>query len=46
LIPGSGGCVSLPRRIGRQRTAWLALTGRRLPARDALKWGLVDEMID
>ncbi len=46
LIPGSGGCVSLPKRIGRQRTAWLALTGRRLSARDALKWGLVDEMID
>jgi enoyl-CoA hydratase/carnithine racemase len=44
LIPGSGGCVSLPRRIGRQRTALLALTGRRLGAREALAWGLVDEL--
>lgn len=46
LIPGSGGCVSLPRRIGRQRTALLALTGRRLRARDAVAWGLVDALID
>jgi enoyl-CoA hydratase len=42
LIPGSGGCVSLPRRIGRQRTAYLALSGQRLAARDALAWGLID----
>jgi enoyl-CoA hydratase/carnithine racemase len=46
LIPGSGGCVSLPKKIGRQRTALLALTGRRLRAREALAWGLVDEMAD
>lgn len=45
LIPGAGGCVSLPRRIGRQRTAWLALSGRRLNARTALAWGLVDELV-
>ena len=44
LVPGAGGSVSLPRRIGRQRTAWLALTGRRLPAEEALAWGLVDEI--
>jgi enoyl-CoA hydratase/carnithine racemase len=44
LVPGAGGTVSLPRRIGRQRTAWLALTGRRLPVEEALGWGLVDEI--
>lgn len=44
LIPGAGGCVSLPRRIGRQRTAWLALSGRRISALKALEWGLVDEI--
>jgi hypothetical protein len=44
LVPGAGGTVSLPRRIGRQRTAWLALTGRRLPAEQALAWGLVDDL--
>lgn len=42
LIPGAGGTVSLPRRIGRQRTAWLGLTGRRIDAGTALAWGLVD----
>jgi enoyl-CoA hydratase len=45
LIPGAGGCISLPRRIGRQRTAWLALSGQRINAATALAWGLVDEII-
>ena len=44
LIPGAGGTVSLPRRIGRQRTAWLGLSGERIDARTALDWGLVDEV--
>ena len=44
LIPGAGGTVSLTRRIGRQRTAYLALSGRRLDAPTALQWGLVDEL--
>ncbi len=44
LVPGAGGTVSLPRRIGRQRTAWLCLTGARIDARAALAWGLVDEV--
>jgi enoyl-CoA hydratase/carnithine racemase len=42
LIPGAGGTVSLPRRIGRHRTAELALTGMKLGAAEALRWGLVD----
>jgi enoyl-CoA hydratase/carnithine racemase len=42
LIPGAGGCVSLPRRIGRQRAAWLILSGKRINARQALDWRLVD----
>jgi enoyl-CoA hydratase/carnithine racemase len=44
LVPGAGGTVSIPRRIGRHRTAWLALTGRRIDAPTALAWGLVDEI--
>ncbi|MGZ7003879.1 MAG: enoyl-CoA hydratase/isomerase family protein, partial [Acidimicrobiales bacterium] len=44
LIPGAGGTVSLPRRIGRHRTAWLALTGRVIDADVALAWGLVDRV--
>jgi hypothetical protein len=46
LIPGAGGCVSLPRRIGRQRTAWLALSARRINAATALRWGLIDMLAD
>lgn len=42
LLPGAGGCVSLSRRIGRQRTALMLLSGRRIAARTALAWGLVD----
>lgn len=42
LIPGAGGTVSLPRRIGRHRTAWLALTGAAIDAATARAWGLVD----
>ena len=44
LVPGAGGTVSLPRRIGRQRTAYLCLSGVRLDAATALQWGLVDEI--
>jgi enoyl-CoA hydratase len=44
LIPGAGGCVSVPRRIGRQRTALMILSGRRINATTALRWGLIDEI--
>jgi enoyl-CoA hydratase/carnithine racemase len=44
LVPGAGGSVSVPRRIGRWRAAWLMLTGDRLPAATALRWGLADEV--
>ncbi len=44
LVPGAGGTVSLPARIGRHRTARLALTGGRIDAPTALAWGLVDEL--
>jgi len=46
LIPGAGGCVSIPRRIGRHNTAWLALSGERIDARQALAWGLVDSIVN
>lgn len=45
LVPGAGGCVSLPRRIGRHRTALMALTGGKIDAQQALEWGLVDEIV-
>ena len=45
LVPGAGGTASVPRRIGRQRTAWLALTGRRIDAPTAQQWGLIDQVL-
>jgi enoyl-CoA hydratase/carnithine racemase len=44
LIPGAGGTISLPRRIGRHRTAYLALSGTRIVAELAQSWGLVDSV--
>ena len=44
LIPGAGGTASIAHRIGRERTAWLALTGLRLDATTALRWGLIDRI--
>lgn len=46
LVPGAGGTVGLPRRIGRWRTAYLALTGAQLDLPTALSWGLVDAVAD
>ena len=36
--------VSVTRRIGRWRTAYLVLSGRVIDATTALAWGLVDEI--
>lgn len=44
LVPGAGGTVSVTRRCGRHRTAWLALTGRTIDADQALRWHLVDRI--
>lgn len=46
LIPGAGGTVSLPRRIGRHKTVYMALTMERIRAPLALKWGLIDAITD
>ncbi len=44
LIPGAGGTASIPRRIGRHRAAFMALSGASVSASTALEWGLVDEI--
>jgi enoyl-CoA hydratase/carnithine racemase len=46
LVPGAGGTVSIPRRVGMRRAAWLAITGNAIDAPTALDWGLVDEIHD
>ena len=44
LMPGVGGTVSIPARIGRHRTlAWL-LQDSTIDADTALKWGLIDSI--
>lgn len=45
LIPGAGGTVSITRRIGRWRTAYLVLSGQTIDAPTALRWGLIDEIL-
>jgi hypothetical protein len=45
LIPGAGGTIGITRRIGRWRTAYLALTGARIGVDTALAWGLVDAVV-
>lgn len=42
LIPGAGGTVTVARAIGRQRTLWMLLSGKRIGAAQAHAWGLID----
>ena len=44
LIPGAGGTVSVSRRIGRHKTAYMTLTGKRIRAETACAWGLIDKI--
>jgi len=44
LIPGAGGTASIPRRIGRRRACYMAISGTDLDLGTALAWGLVDEV--
>lgn len=44
LIPGAGGTATIPRRIGRHRTTWFALSGQPVDVATARHWGLVDEV--
>jgi enoyl-CoA hydratase/isomerase-like protein len=42
LLPGAGGTVSITRRIGRWRTAYLVISGVSVDIDTALAWGLAD----
>jgi Enoyl-CoA hydratase/isomerase len=46
LIPGAGGTASLSRAIGRHRTMWMALSGQRVGAQQALALGLIHALVD
>ena len=45
LLPGSGGTQRLPRLVGVSTALDMILTGKQLRARQALKAGLVDEVV-
>ncbi|MCC5858051.1 MAG: fatty acid oxidation complex subunit alpha FadJ [Ectothiorhodospiraceae bacterium] len=45
LLPGSGGTQRLPRLVGIPAALDLMLTGRQVPARRALRMGLVDDVV-
>jgi 3-hydroxyacyl-CoA dehydrogenase/enoyl-CoA hydratase/3-hydroxybutyryl-CoA epimerase len=45
VVPGGGATQRLPRLVGLDRALDLFLTGRRLPARQALEAGLVDAVL-
>jgi crotonobetainyl-CoA hydratase len=45
MIPDSGGVLRLPRRLPRAIATELLLTGRRMSAQEALRWGLVNQVV-
>jgi enoyl-CoA hydratase/carnithine racemase len=46
IHPGFGLTHTLPRLIGVQRASLMFLTGRRIEGKEALAWGLCDELAD
>lgn len=46
LIPGAGGTATVARAIGRHRTLWMLLSGKRIGATQARDWGLVHAIED
>ncbi len=45
LIPDAGGVLRLPRRIPRAIANEMMMTGRRMTAEEALRWGLVNAVV-
>lgn len=45
IVPDSGGVLRLPRLLPAAVAMELLLTGRRLPAAEALRWGLVNDVV-
>jgi enoyl-CoA hydratase/carnithine racemase len=45
LVPGDGQHVIWPLLVGRNRARYMLLTGKKLFAREALEWGVVNEVL-
>lgn len=45
MVPGDGQHVLWPMLVGRNRARHLLLTGRKVPAQEALEWGVVAEVL-
>jgi enoyl-CoA hydratase len=45
LLPGAGGTQRLTRLVGTARAFWMMATGAKLPAAEALAYGLVNEVV-
>jgi len=45
LIPSWGGCVRIPKLIGRAKAAQIVLTGERIDAKEAERIGLVNKVV-
>lgn len=45
LLPGAGGTQRLTRLVGTARAFWMMSTGAKLPAAQALEYGLVNEVV-
>jgi len=45
MVPGDGQHVIWPWLVGRNRARYMLLTGKKLPAREALEWGVVAEVL-
>jgi 2-(1,2-epoxy-1,2-dihydrophenyl)acetyl-CoA isomerase len=45
LVPDGGSTAFLPARVGYARAAEMAMLGERVPARQALDWGLINEVV-
>ena len=46
LMPGAGGTQRLPRLVGVEKALAMILTGDQVPAKEALDYGLVDEIVE